>query len=150
MYTDLMGTACLQAALYIGCISETFQHLIMGDCIFSIFVVDRHFFPVNGMTADRCPRSVPSSSFRLPATIARYRRLMECSFSCPGQISVCGVIFAYKKCSGGIFVDAVDNARTHNTIDSGKIIPAVVHDSIYQCSASMSGYWDVPPFPWVC
>ena len=53
MYTDLMGTSCFQAAFHIRILSKPFQNLIMSDSVFSVFVINCHFFPVCRVTPDR-------------------------------------------------------------------------------------------------
>ena len=52
VYPDLMCTSCFQPALHISGIPETLQNLIMGHCIFAVFVINGHFLTVNGMTPD--------------------------------------------------------------------------------------------------
>ena len=53
MHTNLMRSACFQTAFHIGGIGKTLQYPVMSDCLFSVFVIDRHFFPVNRMAPDR-------------------------------------------------------------------------------------------------
>ena len=52
---------------------------------------------------------------------------------------MCIIILTYKKCTCGILIDSVDDTRTQDTIDSRQIILTMKHNSIYQCSGSMSG-----------
>ncbi len=52
VHPNLVGSSRLQAALDIGIIPKTFQHLIMCDSLFSIFLVDRHPLSVLLVPAD--------------------------------------------------------------------------------------------------
>ena len=49
------------------------------------------------------------------------------------------IIFAYDQNSGGVHIDPVDDPRTHNTVNTGKLILAMGHQSIDQGSRVMSG-----------
>ena len=136
MYTDLVGAACLKTALYIGGVPETFQNLIMGDGILAVFVVDGHFLAVNRVTAD-WPLYGSLILLQIAGNNSPVSALDGMVLQLLGQIPVCGVIFAHKKCPGGVFVNAVDNAGTHYSVDSGKISLAVVHNGICQGSAGV-------------
>ena len=47
------------------------------------------------------------------------------------------IILAGDDDAGGIHIDAVDDARAENTVDAGELVPAVVHQPIYQRAAVM-------------
>ena len=49
------------------------------------------------------------------------------------------VILADKKASRSITIDPVHNSRPHDTVDSGKAVPAVIHKRIDQRMAVMAG-----------
>lgn len=53
MHADLMCTSGLQLTLDISIIAETFQYFIMRYCMPALLCMRTHFFPVNGMSADR-------------------------------------------------------------------------------------------------
>lgn len=53
MDPDLMSATGLQFKFHIGGVGKGFQYPIMGNRRFSVFLIDRHFFPLCGMSADR-------------------------------------------------------------------------------------------------
>ena len=118
MYTDLMGTTGFKAALDISRIPETFQNFIMGDSVFSIFVVDRHFFPVNWVTTDRAFYST-FIFLKITCHNSPVTPLDGMRFQLLGQITVSRVILAYKKSSCSVLINTVDDSRAHNTVNTG-------------------------------
>ena len=109
----------------------------MGDSVFSIFVVDRHFFPVNWVTANRAFHStfifLKITCYNSPVTPLDGMR-----FQLLGQITVSRVILAYKKSSCSVLINTVDDSRAHNAVNTGQIALTVVHNSIYQSSAGVA------------
>lgn len=96
----------------------------MGHCLFSVLVIDGHFLPLHRMTADRridgafvffevsiddCP---VFSRDRMNFQLFRDRAMGE-------------VIFADQK--GTVVSRSMrGTARTHDAVDAGKTVPAVV------------------------
>ena len=125
MDPDLVGTSCLQAALHISSISKALQYLVMGRCIFAVFVINGHFLTVYRMTPDRT--FDPACIFFKIAT----DNGSVPSFNCVLLQLLCkvfmgNIIFTYKNRSCGIHIDPVDDPRPHHTIDPGKMALTVV------------------------
>ena len=49
------------------------------------------------------------------------------------------VILTHDQNAGRVHVDPMHDARTHHAVDPGKLLPAVMHQTIYQGSGIVSG-----------
>ena len=138
MDTDLMGTAGFQTALNMGKARKALQHPVMGHRRLAVLVVDAHFFPVLGMTANG---GVYDTLVLLHHSMdnglvpSGYGMLLQLG----GNGIVGLVILAGDEDTSGIHVNAVDDPRTQDTVDPGQILPAVVHQSVYKRARIMPG-----------
>ena len=106
--------------------------------IFPIFVIDGHFFTICWMTSDRTfygslvlfQISLYNCTMTSPDTVA---------FQLFCQIPVGRIVLAHQKRTGSIFINSVDNSRSHHPVDPGKAVTTMGHNRIYQCSLIMPG-----------
>ena len=61
MNPDLVSPSRLQTALYIGVISETLQHPVMGDCLPSPRTHHSHLLAIRGVAADKVCNSIATA-----------------------------------------------------------------------------------------
>ena len=116
---DLMGAACLQAALHMGVAGVSGQDGPMGDGLPAVFAVDRHFLPVHGVAADG---GVYRAAVLLQAP-HRHRLIgpgQGVVLELGGQGQVGAVVFGGDDEPGGVPVDAVDDAGPQLAVDSGQ------------------------------
>ena len=140
MYTNLMRTTCFQTTFNIRSLTETLQDFIMCNCLFSIFMVDRHLLTIDRMTPDRCVYS-PFIFFDISlnnCTISSFNTVFLKLFC---KVSVHHIILTDQKSPRSVFIDTMNDTRTHNSIDSGEIISTMCHYSINQRSLHMSCTW---------
>ena len=125
MYPYLVGTACFQSAFDKCVIPEAFQYLIMGNGLFSIFVIYRHPFSVRRISADRGVYR----SLLFFQTAVYNGSVFSCDrmgFQLPGNGSMCKIIFADKKRACRIPVNPVNNAGPHYSVNTRQTVLAMV------------------------
>ena len=60
-------------------------------------------------------------------------------FNLRGQGLMRPIVFGHDKQPAGVLVDTVNDARTENTIDSGKTVAAMIQQGVYQRPPGMTG-----------
>ena len=138
MYPNLVGASCLQTALDIGIILKTFQHLIMCDSFFSVFLVDRHplsvlLIPADGRTY--CPLVLFYHAV-YDGTVTPVQGMCLQLLRYP---PVCRVVFTDNEGTSRVPVDPVHDSRAQNAVNPGKLPLAVIQGRVDQRPAVMSG-----------
>ena len=138
VHTDLVGTTCFKTTFHIRGLAKTFQHFVMCYCIFTIFMIDGHFFTICRMPSNR---SLYGSLilFQISLHNCPVASADTVTFQLFCQIPVSNIIFAYQQCPGGILINSVDNSRPHHSVNTGKAVTTMCHNCIDQCSLIMPG-----------
>ena len=136
--TNLMCAASLQSAFdIIEFVVQMVEDTVMGDCPLPGFRYDFPLLSIYRMSADRfVDRPLFFGKIVLHDG-------MVCSVYrvCPkllGQAEMGVVIFTDDERSSRVFVDPVDDAGTQHSVDTGQMIPTVIHDGVDQCVGIMS------------
>ena len=117
MDPDLVGAACLQAALHMGISGIPGQNGPVGNRLPAVFAVDGHFLPVHRVSADG---GVHRAAV-LPEAAHRHRLVgpgQTVVLELGGQGQVGPVVFGGDDKPGGVPVDAVDDAGAQLPVDS--------------------------------
>ena len=114
--------------------------LIMCYCIFTIFMIDGHFFTICRMPSNRslyCSLIL----FQISLHNCPVASADTVTFQLFCQIPVSNIIFAYQQRSGGILINSVDNSGPHHSVNTGKAVTTMCHNCIDQCPLIMPGCW---------
>ena len=140
MDADLVCASRLQATLDKCIYPEAFQDAVMRDCVAPLLRVDAHFFAIRRMASNR-----RMDSALILAQIAKYDGIihagdrMHLELFCERIVGE--IILAYYQHAGCVHIDPVDNPRTHDSVDAGELILAMIHQRIDQSPGIMPCRW---------
>ena len=117
---DLVGSAGFQPAADVGIPPEPLHHLPMGDGRPGIAGGDAHFLPISGVASDggiHCAAILPERAADDSIVGAGHGVILQLR----GQHCMGKVIFGNGQKTGGVFINAVNNARAKLAVDTGKL-----------------------------
>ena len=114
------------------------QHMIMCDGRLAAFADHGHFFSVFRASADRTRHGA-----LIVRQIADHHAAIKPGDGMNAELlrdaAVCRVRLADDEHTAGVHVYAMDDTRTEDTVDSGKLRTAVSQQPVYQRAAPMAG-----------
>ena len=136
--TDLVGAAGFQLAAHVGITPVTGYYLPMGNSLFAVSLGDAHLFPVGGVAANGgihraavFPERAADDGF-----VGAGHRMV---FQLRCQNSMGKVIFGYRQKTGGVLINAVDNAGAQHAVDAGKGIGSCKQQAVDQGVVIVTG-----------
>lgn len=136
VHPDLVGAARFQTALYIIHTGIALQHRPMGHGVPSAGH-HSHFLPIRRAAADGSvhrPGILPKIAGDDAAVGPGQRVILKLL----RQFHMGEVVFCGDDETGGVPVNAVDDAGPQFSVDPGKTVPAVIQQGVHQCPVRVS------------
>ena len=130
MHTYLMCTSRFKFKLHIRIISKAFKHFVMRNSWFSVFLVNSHFFTLDGMPTNR----TFNGSFIIfyISTHNSYINSIDRMFlDLLRNIYMCLIIFTHNQRSCSVHINTMHNSRTDFAVNSTQGIFTMIHNCIY-------------------
>ena len=136
MNADLMGSPCQKVNLDKACLIEGFHQDPPGFSVFSGLRNGGHFYPINGMPADR-HHDAPAGSFHMAVNHGKVLLLDAAQSELFGQACLGFGIFCGNQYAGGVFVQAMHDAGAYLAGNAGQV-RAMVQQCVDEGAGVMS------------